>query len=98
MPPLAADPVAERMSPGRLFNATDVHQATGTLDHALWERQRECAEYLDRRMADLLDCLIARGRPTTAPCHSRRPVAILFPGGAAARDPGGHSPARGREA
>jgi hypothetical protein len=65
MPATASDPVADRMSLGRLFNAPGVPDAAATLDRELWERQRECAEFLDRRMADLLDCFTARGRPTT---------------------------------
>jgi arylsulfatase A-like enzyme len=65
MPSLAADPVADRMSLGRLFNATGMPDTAGSLDRELWDRQRQCAEYLDQRMGDLLDCFIARGRPTT---------------------------------
>lgn len=65
MPVVAADPVADRMSLGRLFNSPGVPDAAGTLDRELWERQRQCAEFLDRQMADLLECFIARGRPTT---------------------------------
>jgi hypothetical protein len=63
--PAAADPVGDRMSLGRLFNASGVHEVAGERDDALWARQVECAEYLDERMADLLQCFIDRGRPTT---------------------------------
>jgi hypothetical protein len=65
MQPAAADQVAERMSLGRLFKTGGAPDAAGTLDRGLWDRQRECAEYLDRHMADLLACFSARGRPTT---------------------------------
>ena len=63
--PEGHDPLADRMSLGRLFNASGVREATATLDRSLWLRQRECAEYLDARMADLLACFEARARPTT---------------------------------
>lgn len=63
--PAGPDPLADRMSLGRLFNAPGVLQPEGTLDRDLWLRQQECAAYLDARMADLLDCFTARGRPTT---------------------------------
>jgi arylsulfatase A-like enzyme len=63
--PAVADPVGDRMSLGRLFNASGVHEGAGERDCDLWARQVECAEYLDERMADLLQCFIDRGRPTT---------------------------------
>lgn len=63
--PVGPDPLADRMSLGRLFNAPGVGDPAGVLDRDLWRRQRECAEYLDARMADLLACFTSRGRPTT---------------------------------
>ena len=63
--PAAADPVGERMSLGRLFNASGLHDATQFRDEELFARQVECAEYLDERMAELLQCFVDRGRPTT---------------------------------
>lgn len=62
---VAADPVGERMSLGRTFNASGLHDAAGAMDGHLWARQVECAEYLDERMAGLLQCFVDRGRPTT---------------------------------
>lgn len=63
--PGGPDPLADRMSLGRQFNASGVRDSAGTLDRELWRRQRECAEYLDARMADLLACFESRGHPTT---------------------------------
>ena len=62
---VGADPQGERMSLGRLFNASGLHDATATIDTDLWARQVACAEFLDAQMADLLRCFMARGRPTT---------------------------------
>lgn len=45
--------------------AIGVPDVAASVDPALRDRQRQCAEYLDRRMADLLACFVARGRPTT---------------------------------
>jgi hypothetical protein len=59
------DPGGDRMSLGRLFNASGVRDPSQSLDHDLWRRQRRSAEYLDGQMTRLLDCFVARGRPTT---------------------------------
>jgi len=61
----SSDPVGDRMSLGRLFNASGVRDAAGAIDTDLWARQVECAEYLDERMDGLLQCFADRGRPTT---------------------------------
>ncbi|MCE9553385.1 MAG: sulfatase-like hydrolase/transferase [Planctomycetes bacterium] len=58
------DPVAKKVSLSRLFNQQGVHNG-GQLDPQLFQRQVECAEYLDGQMAELIDFFIRRGRPTT---------------------------------
>lgn len=59
------DPSGDRMSLGRLFNASGMHDPSQSLDPDLWRRQRRSAEYLDGQMTRLLDYFVARGRPTT---------------------------------
>ena len=59
------DDVDRKVSLSRLFNQRGVRDDGQTLDRALFARQVACAEYLDERMAKLLEYFQTRGRPTT---------------------------------
>jgi membrane-anchored protein YejM (alkaline phosphatase superfamily) len=53
------------VSLARLFNQQGLQDDTQTRDESLFARQVACAEYLDARMAELIDFFTRRGNPTT---------------------------------
>jgi arylsulfatase A-like enzyme len=54
-----------QFSLSRLFNQQGVWKDEWQFDETAYRRQVACAEYLDRQMADVIDFIRRRGRPTT---------------------------------
>ena len=57
--------VEEQFSHSRLFNQQCVKKEEWTFNHAAFEKQVSCAEFLDARTGELIDFLKHRGRPST---------------------------------